>query len=269
VSIDIRAPIREHGLTGKAVCLHASLRSFGSPTPDADEVIDAFLDEGCTVMVPTFSHEVYGVIPPAHLRPDRNGTRYDDGAVTDAGQTRIYDPSSVELSSGMGALPRTLVRRPDRIRGDHPISSFAALGPKARRLISGQSPSDVYAPLAALAKVGGYVVLIGAGLNRMTLIHLAEKRAGRVLFRRWANGPNGRPAMIESGGCSEGFEKFAPALAPVQTARDVGESRWRIFPAKSALNIATHAIRRDPGITHCGDAACNRCNDAVRGGPLL
>jgi hypothetical protein len=38
--------------------------------------------------------------------------------------------------------------------------------------------------------------------------------------------------------------------------------------AAAALDAATGAIRRDPSVTHCGRADCERRNDAVRGGPL-
>jgi aminoglycoside 3-N-acetyltransferase len=111
-------------------------------------------------------------------------------------------------------------------------------------------------------------VLIGVGLTRMTLIHLAEKRSGRNPFPRWANGADGVPMMVEAGSCSEGFLKLEPALAPVTKERRVRDSRWQILPAKAAMNIATHAIRRNQRITHCGQR-CDRCDDAVRGGPTL
>ena len=219
-------------------------------------------------MVPTFSHGVFGVRPPMDMRPARNGTNYDVAAMNDAGRDRIFDRSSNDADDSMGTLPRVLLQRPERLRGNHPISSFAALGPAAEQLISAQGPAAVYAPLAALAKRGGYVVLIGVDLNRMTLIHLAEQRAGRLLFRRWANGSGGRPMMVESGGCSSGFANFAPALRPIRTSMWVGGSMWQAFPAKAALNIATHAIRRNPRITHCG-SDCERCDDAVLAGPIL
>jgi aminoglycoside 3-N-acetyltransferase len=122
--------------------------------------------------------------------------------------------------------------------------------------------------MAALAKADGYVLLICAGLDRMTLLHLAEKRSGRMLFRRWANGPDGKPAMLESGGCSEGFFNLEPALRPITRVAEVGGSTWQILPAPAALDIATHAIRRNQRITHCG-ADCLRCDDGVARGSLL
>src|SRR5437773_935057 len=86
VITDIRNVLRANRMVGIPVCLHTALRSFGSPRPTADDVIDGFLAEGCTVMVPTFSHGIFGVIPPPDLRPERNGTNYDDGALNDAGR---------------------------------------------------------------------------------------------------------------------------------------------------------------------------------------
>lgn len=255
-------------MESKPVCLHTSLRSFGTPRAQADHLIEVFLDAGATVMAPTFTHGMFGVRPPPHLRPPRNGSDYDRPDMNDAGRDRVFDPSSNEVDESLGTLPRVLLRRPGRIRGNHPISSFTAIGPLASQLITGQHGQDVFAPLARLGKLDGIVLLIGVGLTRMTLLHLAEKRSGRVLFRRWANGPDGEPVMVEAGGCSEGFGNFEPALAAVRREVQVRESRWQVFPARSTLNLATHAIRINQRITHCGQA-CLRCDDAVAGGPLL
>jgi aminoglycoside N3'-acetyltransferase len=86
----------------------------------------------------------------------------------------------------MGAIAAAVVQMPGRSRGNHPICSFAAVGPHAQSLVAHQSPLAVNAPLAALADCSGYVVLMGVGLNCMTLLHLAEQQAGRNLFRHWA-----------------------------------------------------------------------------------
>jgi aminoglycoside N3'-acetyltransferase len=136
-------------------------------------------------------------------------------------------------------------------------------------VVAGQVPLDVYAPLRAVAEAGGAVVCMGVGLTRVTLLHLAERQAGRTLFRRWANDRRGRPTMVEVGGCSDGFERLGAALAPVERRLTVGSSAWRVFPAAEMLRLATEAIRAEPAITHCADPACDRCEDAIRGGPLL
>jgi len=169
----------------------------------------------------------------------------------------------------MGAIPAAVLAMPGRVRGRHPLDSFAAIGPRAAELVSGQTASNVYAPLKALARVDGFVLLMGVGLERLTLLHLAEESAGRVLFRRWANDPEGRPSAVEVGGCSEGFGRLEPHLRPIVRKVKVGQSLWTLLPAAQAVSLAADAIRSDPSITHCGDAACERCRDAVAGGPIL
>jgi hypothetical protein len=49
----------------------------------------------------------------------------------------------------------------------------------------------------------------------------------------------------------------------------VGESLWRILPARQTLARASEAIQVRPEITHCNQETCERCNDAVSGGPIL
>ena len=73
---------------------------------------------------------------------------------------------------------------------------------------------------------------------------------------------------MSEGGCSEGFENLAPALAHLEQRVTVGKSLWRIYPFREFVDAAAAEIRRDPSITHCGDPDCVRCNDAVKGGPL-
>jgi len=51
---DIHHALRTLGLPGQVVCLHSSLRSFGHVAGGANAVVRVFLDEGCTILVPTF-----------------------------------------------------------------------------------------------------------------------------------------------------------------------------------------------------------------------
>ena len=265
---DIRRAICALGLAGRPLCLHSSLRSFGHVAGGAPAVVRSFLEEGCTVLVPTFS-STFGVAPPPHLRFERNG--WDDDAVTAprTGAGRVFNPEASDIDRDMGAVPAAVLGWRGRARGRHPLDSFAAVGPRASEFVAGQSPLDVYAPMKALAKAGGSVLLAGVGLERMTLLHLAEKEAGRTLFRRWANGADGEPTAVEVGGCSEGFGKLEPCLRPVMRTTLVGRSMWKSLPTDEALARAAAAIRDDPPLTHCGDPACARCRDAVAGGPLL
>ncbi|MEZ4733414.1 MAG: AAC(3) family N-acetyltransferase [Caldilineaceae bacterium] len=266
---DISIAIQQLGLANQALCIHASLRSFGWVAGGAQTVIDGVLTAGCTVLVPAFSDE-FGVPPLPTMHRLQNGSDYA-WVMSKAwpGVGKIYRPDSnaIELAE-MGAIPAAVVQWPGRSRGDHPLCSFAAVGPQAQRLVADQAPLAVNAPLTTLAELNGFVILMGVGLESMTLLHLAEQQAGRTLFRRWANDQSGVTIEVEMGGCSDGFGKLAPILAPVMTEITVGQSQWRLFPARETLALAAEAIRREPLITHCGRSPC-RCDDAVLGGPLL
>jgi aminoglycoside N3'-acetyltransferase len=262
---DLQRGLSELGLEGATVCVHSSLRSFGWVDGGADAVVDAFVRAGCTLVVPTFSALIFGLAPPEGMGPHRNGIDYDVPHES-PGRDLVYSPESNLISPTMGAIPAAVLARHERVRGDNPLCSFTAIGPRADLTLE-QRPLDVYAPLRILAARDGFVLLVGVGLDRMTLLHAAEERAGRTLFRRWANAPDGRPMEIETGGCSDGFGNFEELLAPLARETRVGESRWRGFPARATLATAANAIRERPDITHCGRADCLRCPDAVAGGP--
>ena len=264
---DLDAAIGDLGLHGRVVGVHSSLRSLGTVGGGADTVIDAFLDAGCTLLVPTHSwgfatNHVQG------MRPPRNGWDYSMNVAPPA-YDGVFSTASNAIDRNMGAIPRAVLARPGRLRGDHPLASFSALGPLASDLVGGQHGAAVHAPLRSLAQYDGAIVLLGVGLTRMTLLHLAEQEAGRAQFQRWARDARGNTLMVESGGCSEGFEQLAPALAPVETRIVVGTSTWRCFSAAEVVARASGAICADPAITHCVQRSCRRCDDAALGGPIL
>jgi len=266
---ELRQTVRDLGVSRSPVCLHSSFKSIGGVEGGPQTVVDAFLLEGCTLLVPTFTYH-FRIPPPAGMRPAQNGWDYASASAGAATARSVYRPDTLEISAKeMGIVPTTIVSLPGRVRGNHPLNSFTATGPLAKEMILDQSGLDVYAPLKRLAEREGWVVLMGVGLSRMTLLHLAEEMAGRNLFRRWANRSNGKPVMVATGGCSEGFGNFEPVLGPLARESSVGRSLWRAFPVRELLDAARRAIQDRPQITHCGDADCLRCNDAVQGGPVL
>lgn len=266
---DIRSATQSLNLSGRPLCVHSSLRSFGWVEGGAQAVIDALLAEDCTVLVPTFTYD-YFVTPLPHQRPARNGWDYAHPSTAPRGVGRLYTADTPEIERDeMGAIPAAVVTMPERVRGYHPLCSFAAIGPLATDLVAGQAPLNVYAPLVALASHDGAVVLMGVRMEQMTLLHLAEQEAGRTLFRRWTNGLDRQPMEVETGGCAKGFPKLEPVLSPLTRRAVVGASPWLVLPAQETLDVATQGIQRDPQITHCGRTNCLRCNDAVLGGPIL
>jgi aminoglycoside N3'-acetyltransferase len=266
---DVRCAVLALGLEHSPVCLHTSLRSFGPLEGGLMAVVQAFLEADCTLLVPTFSYEAFAIAPPTGLQFANNGYDYSYRTSRPPSTQNVYTPRVTELDEDMGALPAAVLAMPEHFRGDHPLNSFSAVGPQAQKLVEAQNPAHVYAPLELLSELGGFVVLAGVGLNRMTVLHLAEQRAGRTPFRRWAQDREGNPMAAEVGGCSEGFEKLAPILAPYVQRTQVGTSRWQAFQASRVVKVVAKAIRAMPDITHCDNPGCERCHDAISGGPIL
>lgn len=264
----VRSALRSLSLSGQPVCAHSSLASFGTLLGGPDALVDAFLAEGCTLLVPTFSWEEYAIDPPEHLQPRRNGWTYGQSRVHQL-PPEVFHPSSGVIDREMGAIPAAVMDRAGRERGRNQLVSFTAVGPLAREMVEQQTADNAFAPLEKLVLSRGNVALIGVDLRRMTLLHLAERRAGRVMPRRWASNAEGQVMMVEVGGCSDGFRRLEPALAPIKQDVMVGPSHWQVFPADHALTAAEAAIREDPLITVCANPSCLRCRDVILGGPLL
>ena len=266
---DIMETIKKVGLTGKSLCLHSSFKSFGPVDGGPVTVIEAFLESGCTLMTPTFTFG-FVVFPPEDLRPKQNGADYAHMPWLTPGLNAVYDPAAdvIDLKE-MGAIPAAMLEMEGRVRGNHPLCSFTAVGPYANELIKVQEPLDVMAPLRELALFEGFVVLAGVGVNRMTALHLAEQMAGRKMFLRWANNKDKKPAYAEAGGCSEGFINLDPYINHLDKKEKCGESLWRVFPLNKTLKQAARVIQLKPQITHCADGKCLRCNDAAAGGPVV
>ncbi len=264
----IRTAVHGLELSNRPLCVHSSLRSFGWVEGGAPAVVDGLLSEGCSVMVPSFTSN-FEVAPPPGRRVERNGLSYESAIWPGENRPDCFSTDSTLVDADLGRIPSAVVSMPGRVRGDHPLNSFTAVGPLAAELIDDQRPMHVYAPLEELAERGGWIVLMGVDLTSMTLLHLAEARAGRTLFRRWARDCSGKIVESQLGSCSVGFERLQPFIAPVMREIDVGTSHWRAYLAADVLEIASVTIRLNPRITHCPDPDCIRCRDAILGGPII
>ena len=185
------------GLGDRPLMVHSSLASFGNLRVEPQAVLRGLLDGSRTILVPSFSW-TFGVPRPAHQAAlVQNGVE-DGFAGPTAGAGRVYTPTSREVDRDMGAVVGELLRMRGIARGMHPLNSFAAAGPDAKALVSGQTGTDVYAPVRELARRDGHVLLMGVGLDSMTALHAAEERAGRRLFRRWPTDPTASRSLLQS-----------------------------------------------------------------------
>ncbi len=259
---DIAAAARDAGLAGRPVCVHSSLRSFGHVIDGPNGVVQGLLGAGSTVLVPTSSFRFCRAPKPVDA-PSWPFNSEDDGSIPPPSTVAShgFDVTAEFVDPAMGAVPAAVLRNPSRVRGDHPLNSFTAIGPYAADLVDGQTAADVYAPLVELVERGGAVVCMGVGLDAMTLLHLAEAVAGLRLLHRWALRSDGSVVEAVHGGCSRGFERLADAVDPIERRQSVGSSVWRIFDAAEILATATERFRNAPTAGLCEFADCVRCRD--------
>jgi len=270
---ELAAAISGLSLEGAPVAVHVSLRSFPRVDGGPATLVGAFLDLGCTLLVPTMANTLFGIPAPLHDRPIRNARDYalkDASAARDPwpGLSDIYDPSRTDTDSELGVTPAYVASHPDRARSSRSPGSLTAIGPLAAQLMAAETDHDMFGPYRALKARGGHVLLIGVGLDRMTILHLAEVEAGRRPFIYWVRGPDGEPMRSRGGACSSGFPNLDQVLAPLESTTRVGRSEWRLFPARELLTTAAEAIRSNPTITRCDDQGCTECPDAIAGGPI-
>ncbi|MDO5520862.1 MAG: AAC(3) family N-acetyltransferase [bacterium] len=247
------------------------MRSFTEPIEQGIlTLVDTFLDHKDTILVPTFSDQ-FLERPTAPYMPKQNGVGdYSYFLNNTYDETKIFNPNCKDITTEeMGTFPTYILNCKDSKRGNHMLNSFTALGPNAAELISGQTAIDVYAPLKQLYQDDGYVLLMGVGLESATILHYAEQVAGRTPFIRWAFNDRKQIIPVSAGSCSEGFNRLAPFVEPYKKSVTVGGSVWQCYRARDLVDICAAEIRRNPMITHCGDKECERCNDAVLGGPII
>ncbi len=258
---DVAAAALAAGIADRVACVHASLRSFGNVDGGAEAVVHGLLDVGTTLVVPTSTFQFCMAPRPDGLPQQPFNSDKDGSMPLSSEPSARFDTKADFVDPAMGAVPAVVLHLPGRVRGNHPLASFTAIGPLAREVIEGQTPSRVYAPLEAVIARRGVVVCMGVGLDTVTLLHLAELRAGLRLLRRWAWSADGTVVEAVHGGCSRGFERLAEAVRGAEKRHRVGDSTWRIFDAGWLLAAATKRFVADPAAGLCADPSCVRCTD--------
>lgn len=261
---DVRRALERMGLVGKRVAIHSSLRSFGGLEGGAEELLALIRRNFDTVMMPAFSFES-NAPPPAGDRPSRNGTDY----TFYDGWNRPPVPFIVQdapVDRKMGALSRLFSAQPGVERSDHPWHSWACVGSGSAEIVADHAWSTTNLPLERLAAHGGWVLLLGVGLSSCTALHIAEERAGRRPFIRWASRRDGGVARMRVAGCAKGFDALTPRCEPLLVRDQAGASLFVAAPLAQLIERAAAIMTTDPELTRCSPK-CLRCADAIAGGP--
>jgi aminoglycoside 3-N-acetyltransferase len=91
-----------------------------------------------------------------------------------------YDPAISVADHLNGRVPERIRTWPGAARGEHPEANLVAIGRLAEWLVSPHRFNDAYGydtPLARLVEAGGQVLMLGAPLETITVLHHAEALA--------------------------------------------------------------------------------------------
>ena len=173
----LAAALRECGLdAGQTVLAHIAMSKLGWVIGGAEGVIRALLaalGPTGTLMMPT--HTGNNTDPAEWQHPPVPKSWWQ--LIRD--HTPAYQPA-ITPTRQMGAIPELFRIWPGVLRSDHPVTSFAALGPNAPYLIHHHALTDDVgerSPLGRLYDLDGYVLLLGVRHWNNTSLHLAEHRA--------------------------------------------------------------------------------------------
>ncbi|MBP7690748.1 MAG: AAC(3) family N-acetyltransferase [Anaerolineales bacterium] len=252
---DLQRGLREVGLTPDSrVVVHASLSAFGHVRGGAEVLAGALTAGAGLVLMPAFTGQCQ--ITP-RVGPPANGLQYGDHQAQNA-EAELFHPD-LPAHADMGVTAETLRCLPEARRSSHPLLSFTAVGAGAERLLAAQTLADPWAPLDRLAAEGGDVLLLGVDHTRNAAIHLAEQRAGRKSFVRWALTAAGVRECAGWPGCSDGFNALLPHVTAFTRAARVGGGLIQRLPLADLLTTVEALLQRDPAALLCAAPACARC----------
>jgi aminoglycoside 3-N-acetyltransferase len=155
---------------GGVLIVHARLSAVGWVPGGADTVVQALLDAlgpyGTLMVLCGWEHHCYDL----ERWPIERREAY-------LAEPPAFDPRHSAANREMGRLAERVRTWPGAHRSRHPLGSFAALGRRSEQLLDDQPWDGMYgpgSPLAGLVEADGQVLLLGAPLETVTLLHYCE-----------------------------------------------------------------------------------------------
>lgn len=177
---ELAAALRAAGVrAGGVLMVHTRMSALGWVVGGADTVVLALLDAlgeaGTLVAYTSWEHDAFEIAEWSEQR--RAAYRREPPT---------FDPFRSPAWTGVGRVPERLRTWPGARRSAHPLASVAALGPGAAWLVAEHRLEDAYgatSPFARLVERGAQILLLGAPLETLTILHHAEALA-RVARKR-------------------------------------------------------------------------------------
>lgn len=239
---------------GQVLLVHASLRRIGPVRGGAAAVVAALRDAvgpRGTLAVPTGTA---GNSDTSRLHQARTAGLTPEQVGAYRAAMPPFDPATTP-SEQMGRVAEAVRTTAGAVRSGHPQSSFAALGPQARRLMDGHAVDchlGECSPLARLYESGAQVLLLGVDYAACSAFHLAEYRylahpptrryrcvisvAGRAVWHEY------RDVVLDDRDFAELGADFDRA-GPVRRGQ-VGQACCRLVPMAAAVDYAVTWMRR-------------------------
>jgi aminoglycoside 3-N-acetyltransferase len=158
---------------GQSVMLHASVKAVGPVMGGPNVILQALQDalgpDG-TVMMYVGWHDIPDFV--LELPPDARALYYAEHPP--------FDPVTARAVRDHGIMAEVLRTWPGAWRSLNPEASMVAVGARAAWLTRDHPLDYGYgagSPLAKLVEIGGQVLMLGAPLDTITLLHHAEYRA--------------------------------------------------------------------------------------------
>lgn len=171
----LAAALRTLGICdGQTVMLHASVKAIGwilgGPRIVLETLLDILGPHGTLMMLASWEGAPYRMEAWPGVQRD-----------TYLAECPPFDPATSPADHReMSILAEYLRTWPNAYRSTHPLASFVAVGAQAQWLTLGQPlhyPHGAESPLARLCAADGKVVMLGASLSNLTLLHHAEHLA--------------------------------------------------------------------------------------------
>ncbi len=258
----LAADLRRLGVRpGGALIVHTRMSALGWVVGGSEAVMLALLDalgpEGTLLAYASWEEHVYhaGDWPQEHV----------DAYLA---ETPVFDPATGEAARDHGRIPERVRTWPGARRSAHPEASVVAVGARADELTAGHPQDEGYgpdSPFARLVAADGQVLMLGAPLETLTLLHHAEgiarvagkrrvqfrvpvREDGRVVERDYDDIDTSIGAFryedLDLGGADEFLVIAGDALAAgVGTRGRVGAATCHLFPAPELTAFAVGWLR--------------------------
>lgn len=156
--------------SGQTIMLHASVKAIGWVVGGPDTVLQALLDlltsKGTLMMLAGWEDNPY------HIKEWSQ-----EKQVAYLEECPYFNPATSRANRKWGILNEYLRTRPGAYRSNHPEGSIVALGHNARWITENHTLQYGYGPGSPLEKLfnsEGKVLMLGAPLDTITVLHYAE-----------------------------------------------------------------------------------------------